>query len=206
MDQPAAKRKTVVVWLLLAAAVLVPIGFAAASPLQASRDAVWIFGGMAGVVALALLLVQPMLAAGLLAGPTIPTARRWHRWIGATIVVAVVLHVGGLYLASPEDITDALLLVAPTPFSVYGVIGLWSVVLTALLVAFRSKLGLRYTSWRIVHNVLSVVVVVCSIVHAILIEGAMDLVSKAILCALVFAATAMALFRVHVKRPASNDS
>ena len=192
-------------WFLLAAGLLIPVGLAAASPLQASREPLWIFGGMAGVVALALLLVQPMLAAGLLQGLSIPAARRWHRWIGATIVAAVVLHVGGLYLYSPSDVTDALLLVAPTPFAVYGVIGLWSVVLTALLVAVRSRSGLRYATWRIVHNALALVVVVASIVHAILIEGAMDLVSKAILCVLVFAATMIALLRIHVRRRPSSD-
>jgi predicted ferric reductase len=191
----------VVVWLVLAACVLVPVGLAAASPLQASREALWIFGGMAGVVALALLLVQPMLAAGLLPGTSIPTGRRWHRWIGAAIIAAVVLHVGGLYLYSPDDISDALLLVSPTPFAVYGVIGLAGVILTALLVAVRSRSGMRYVTWRIVHNAVSLVVVVSSVVHAILIEGAMGFVSKAILCVLVVAASTSGLLRVHVKWP-----
>lgn len=190
---------TVAVWLLLAACTLVPVGLAAASPLQASREALWIFGGMAGVVALALLLVQPMLAAGLLPGSSIPTARRWHRWIGATIVSAVILHVFGLYLYSPDDISDALLLVSPTPFAVYGVVGLVGVVVTALLVAVRSRSGLRYVTWRIVHNAVSLVVVASSVVHAMLIEGAMGFVSKAILCVLVIAAAMIALIRVHVK-------
>ena len=190
---------TVAVWLLLAACTLVPVGLAAASPLQASREALWIFGGMAGVVALALLLVQPMLAAGLLPGSSILTARRWHRWIGATIVSAVILHVVGLYLYSPDDISDALLLVSPTPFAVYGVVGLVGVIVTALLVVVRSRSGLRYVTWRIVHNAVSLVVVMSSVVHAMLIEGAMGFVSKAILCVLVIAAAMIALIRVHVK-------
>jgi predicted ferric reductase len=194
-----------VVWLVLAACVLIPVGLAAASPLQASREALWIFGGMAGVVALALLLVQPILAAGLLPGTSSPTGRRWHRWIGATIIAAVVLHVGGLYLYSPDDISDALLLVSPTPFAVYGVIGLWGAALTALLVAVRSRSGLRYATWRIVHNAVSLVVVVSSVVHAILIEGAMGFVSKAILCTLVIAAAMIALLRVHVRWTRTGD-
>ncbi len=202
MNLPAGRRMTTaVVWLLLAVCMLAPVGLAAASPLQASREALWIFGGMAGVVALALLLVQPLLAASLLPGPSIPAERRWHRWIGATIIAAVVLHVGGLYLYSPDDISDALLLISPTPFAVYGVIGLGGVVLTALLVAARSRSGMRYVTWRIVHNVVSLVVVVSSVVHALLIEGAMGVVSKAILCGLVVAAAIVALLRVHVKRP-----
>jgi predicted ferric reductase len=161
---------------------------------------------MAGVVALALLLVQPLLAAGLLPGPSILTARRWHRWIGATIVAAVLLHVGGLYLYSPDDISDALLLVSPTPFAVYGVIGLVGVVLTALLAAVRSRVGVRYGIWRIVHNAVSVVVVVSSVVHAVMIAGAMGFVSKAILCVLVIAAAIVALLRVHARWPRARGS
>jgi predicted ferric reductase len=184
----------------LAACVLFPVGIAAVNPLQASRDALWIVGGMAGIVALAMLLVQPLLAAGYLPGLSVPAGRRWHRWIGTMVAAAVGLHVGGLYLSSPTDMTDALLLVAPTPFSVYGVIGLWAVVLTAILVTVRSRSGLRYTSWRILHNAIALVVVVCSTAHALLIEGAMGSVSKGILCALVLAATIIVLFRVNMRK------
>jgi predicted ferric reductase len=206
VEQDAAKRmKAVLVWCLVMACVLVPVGIAAANPLQANRDALWIVGGMAGIAALALLLVQPLLAAGYLPGPSLTAGRRWHRWLGTTIVVTVGLHIIGLYLSSPEDITDTLLLVAPTPFSVYGVIGLCGVVLTAVLVAVRSRSGLRYTSWRIVHNALALVVVVSSIVHALLIEGAMGSVSKLILCALIFAVTVIVLFRTHVTKTQMRD-
>jgi predicted ferric reductase len=188
----------VLVWCLLAACLLVPVGIAAANPLQASRDALWIIGGMAGVVALALLFVQPLLAAGYLPGLSVLAVRRWHRLIGTLIIVTVGLHIGGLYLSSPEDISDALLLVAPTPFSVYGVIGLCGVVLTAILVALRSRSGLRYVSWRMIHNVLALAVVFATVAHALLIEGAMGSFSKLVLCSLVLAATVIVFWRIHV--------
>jgi predicted ferric reductase len=201
VKQRADRRVTAaLIWSLLAACVLVPVGIAAANPLQASRDALWIAGGMAGILALACLLVQPLLAAGYLPGPSAPAGRRWHRWVGAMIAATVGLHVGGLYLSSPQDMSDALLLVAPTPFSVYGVVGLGGVVLTAILVAVRSRSGLRYTTWRILHNALALVVVVSSIFHALLIEGAMGSLSKAILCAMILAATIVVLFRIHVTK------
>lgn len=189
-------------WGLLAACVLFPLGIAVANPLQATRDALWILGGLSGVVALALLLAQPLLAGGYLPGASMMASRRWHRWFGVIITATVCLHVAGLYLSSPADITDALLLVAPTPFSVYGVIGLVSVLLTAALVAIKSKSGLRYASWRIVHNALALVVVVASIVHALLIDGAMGNLSKAALCALILGATIIVLFRIHVAKAA----
>jgi predicted ferric reductase len=49
-------------------------------------------------------------------------------------------------------------------------------------------LGLRPRTWRIAHVSLAIVVVAGSVVHAILIEGAMETASKAALCALVLAA------------------
>ena len=207
MSLPAGQRTiAVAVWALLATAALVPVGIAATSPLQASREPLWIIGGMAGVIALALLLVQPLLASRFLPGMNMLSGRRWHRWIGSAIVLGVIIHVVGLYLSSPDDIADALLLVAPTPFAVYGVIGLASVVLTAGLVAARSKLRIRYNAWRIIHNALAVVVVISSILHAILIEGAMGEASKAILCGLVFIVTVFALLRIYGKRTLGKTS
>jgi hypothetical protein len=106
------------VWCSIAAVMITPVAVAAFSPYLPSRTMPYIVGGFAGIVGLSLLLLQPLLAAGYLAGAEGPTGRRWHRWLGVAIVVSVALHVGGLYLASPADTIDALLLLSPTPFSV----------------------------------------------------------------------------------------
>jgi hypothetical protein len=50
-------------------------------------------------------------------------------------------------------------------------------------------LGLGPRTWRIAHMVLAVVIVLGTVVHGLLIEGTMETVSKAALCALVLAAT-----------------
>ncbi len=192
--------KAASIWALLALCMAVPVAVAASNPVLASRDVYWIIGGLAGSVALALLFFQPLLAAGYVPLPSVPVARHWHRWVGSLTMVAVVLHVGSLYLSSPEDTMDALLLVAPTWFSVYGVIGLVCVVFTAILVAFRKRLRLRYSSWRILHNALALLLVVSTIAHALLIDGAMGTVSKIVLCVLVFVATSLVLIRTHVKK------
>jgi hypothetical protein len=47
---------------------------------------------------------------------------------------------------------------------------------------------LRLRTWRIAHMVLAAVIVVGSVVHGMLIEGAMETVSKAALCVLVLGA------------------
>ncbi len=184
--------------------MVVPVAVATTSPYLAGRDAVYITAGLAGIIALALLLAQPLLAAGYLPGLNGLRARRWHRFVGTGIIVAVALHIGGLYLTSPPDALDALLLVSPTPFSVYGVIGMWCVVLTALLVAARSRMGLRYALWRIIHNGLAVLLVVASVVHALLIQGTMGSLSKLILCACVLAATLIAIVHLRIVKPYLN--
>jgi hypothetical protein len=197
--------KVALIWAALAAAICVPIAAAAASPLLAWRDPVYILAGFAGIIALGLMLVQPLLIAGYLPGLSAYRGRRAHYWIGGALVVAMVVHVGGLWITSPPDMIDALLFASPTPFSPWGVIAMWAIFSVALLAAIRRRLGMRPRTWRIVHMSLAVVIVVGSVVHGVLIEGAMEVMSKVALCALVLGATikVMADLRVLRKRATS---
>ena len=199
--------RATLIWAALAAVVGVPIAAAAASPLLAWRGPIYILAGFAGIVALGIVLVQPLLIGGYLPGLPAIRGRRAHRWIGGTLVVAVMIHVGGLWITSPPDMIDALLLVSPTPFSPFGVIAMWAIFAVALLAALRRRLGFRPRTWRIAHMVLAVVIVAGGIVHAMLIEGTMETVSKAVLCALVLAATikVMADLRVWRRRTTSRS-
>jgi predicted ferric reductase len=192
--------KVTLIWVALVAAICVPIAAAAWSPLLAWRGPVYILAGFAGISALGLVLVQPLLIAGYLPGLSGYRGRRAHHWIGGTLAVAVVIHVAGLWFTSPPDMIDALLFTSPTPFSPFGVIAMWAIFAVALLAAFRRRLGLR--TWRIAHMSLAVVIVVGSVVHGMLVEGTMETMSKAALCALVLAATikVMADLRVWRKR------
>lgn len=176
------------VWAGLAAALLVPVVLAARSPLLAYRDGVYILAGFAGIAALGLLLLQPLLAGGYLPGLRLRLARRLHAWVGAALVLLVVAHVGGLWLTSPPDVVDALLLRSPTAFSAWGVAAMWAAFAAAGLAALRGRL--RPRAWRRGHLGLAVVVVLGTVIHALLIEGAMEPVTKAGLCVLVAAAAA----------------
>ena len=178
--------RAALIWIALASAIGAPIAIAATSPLLAWRDAVYILAGFAGMIALGLLLVQPLLAAGYLPGLSAYRGRRAHHWIGGALVVAVVVHVAGLWITSPPDMIDALTFASPTPFSPWGVTAMWAIFAVALLALFRRRLGLR--NWRVVHMLLAIVIVAGSVVHAVLIEGTMEAVSKTALCALVLAA------------------
>src|SRR5215475_15643951 len=150
--------RVTLIWAALAAAVGVPIAAAAASPLLAWRDPLYILAGFAGIVALGLVLVQPLLIGGYLPGFSAYRGRRAHHWIGGALAVAVVIHVAGLWITSPPDMIDALLFTSPTPFSPFGAIAMWAIFAVVLLAAIRWRLGLR--RWRIAHMSLAVVIVV----------------------------------------------
>lgn len=179
--------RAILIWVAVVAAIGVPIVAAALSPLLEWRSAVYIAAGFAGIVGLGVMLVQPLLIGGYLPGLAGRIGRRVHRWIGATLVLAVVIHVGGLWITSPPDMADALLFSSPTPFSPFGVVAMWAIFAVALLAALRRRL--RPRTWRLAHMLLAIVIVGGTVVHGLLIEGTMEFVSKAVLCALVLAAT-----------------
>ncbi|AZL59571.1 ferric reductase [Tabrizicola piscis] len=197
-------RRTTVVratlgWAALATATGLPIYASAVSPLLAWRDPIYIVAGLAGVVALALLLVQPLAAGGYLPGLTAAGGRRLNRALGVALVALVIMHVAALWITSPPDVVDALLFASPTPFAAWGVIAMWAVFASGLLVAFRRKLRLTPALWRVIHTMLALVIVVGSVVHAALIDGTMEQLSKLALCVLVLAVTAKVIARVWVQ-------
>ncbi len=193
VSKRTSRVRSGLIWAALATAVGVPIAAAAASPLLAWRDPVYIAAGLAGVVAMTLMLFQPLLAAGYLPGLAASRQRRIHRWVGSALVLAVAIHVAGLWITSPPDVVDALLFVSPTPFSPFGVISMWAVFAAALLALLRRRLRLRPLTWRRGHTALVTLAVLGGVLHALLIEGTMEGISKAALCLLVLAATVKAI-------------
>ncbi len=179
--------------------MLVPIVLAVMSPLHQGRSAPYVVGALAGVVLLSLLLTQPLLAIGFNLNTSLACARKWHQWLGGAIVVLIALHIGGLYLASPMDMLDALTLAAPTPFSLYGVIGLWASVLIVFSLLIRKRT--KPMRWNTIHNVLALLVVVPGVVHALLIEGSMEVRTKWILCIVIVLASTLVSVKLRIVDP-----
>jgi predicted ferric reductase len=194
------------IWVALALAIGVPIALAAGSEQLAWRGPVYILAGFAGMIALALVLVQPLLIGGYLPGLSAYRGRRAHHWIGGALALAVVIHVAGLWITSPPDMIDALTYTSPTPFSPFGVTAMWAIFTVALLALLRRRLRLRLRTWRIVHIPLAIVIVVASVAHCLLIEGTMETISKAALCALVLAATFKVIADLWRKRALRGES
>lgn len=187
------------IWTALFTIAAVPLIAAAASPLIAWRDPIYIAAGFAGVIAMVLFLFQPLVISGDLPGVSGPAARRVHRWIAGSLVAVVVIHVVGLWITSPPDVIDALLFASPTRFSAWGVVAMWAVFAAAGIAILRRKLPVRPMTWRRLHICLALIVVTTSIMHAMLIEGTMEIVSKIALCVLVFAAVIKALVGLRAR-------
>lgn len=187
--------RRVFIGCVCALGILSALGFAALSPVLQWRDPIYVIAGFAGIIGLALLLVQGVLISGLLTqGP----ARRAHMWVGVTLVIAVFIHVAGLWVTSPPDVIDVLLFRSPTPFAIWGVFAMWAVFIAALLAAFRTRMSRRI--WRTSHTTAVIVVVIGTVVHAWLIQGAMESMTKAMLSALVLGAGIFALRKHRVWR------
>ncbi|MET4324470.1 putative ferric reductase [Bradyrhizobium sp. i1.15.2] len=199
-------RSAPLIWVALALAIGVPIAAAATSEQLAWRGPLYILAGFAGIVALGLVLAQPLLIGGYLPGLSAYRGRRAHRWIGGALALAVVIHVAGLWITSPPDMIDALTYTSPTPFSPFGVTAMWAIFIVAVLAALRRRLGLRLRTWRIVHIPLAIVIVAGSVAHCLLIEGTMETISKAVLCALVLAATVKLMADLWRKRTLRGES
>ncbi|MEM0921553.1 MAG: ferric reductase-like transmembrane domain-containing protein [Pseudomonadota bacterium] len=185
--------RTALIWGGLVLALLVPLGAAALSPLLAWRDPIYIAAGFAGVMGLGLMLLQPLLALGLLPGLSPARARRFHGWVGAALLGAVLIHVAGLWITSPPDVIDALTFTSPTPFSLWGVLAMWGIFATAALAASWRRLHLHPRIWRRAHLGFAALIAGGTIAHALLIDGTMELLSKLALCLLVGLAVLRAL-------------
>ena len=190
--------RATLIWAAVAAAVGVPIAAAAFSPQLEWRGPIYILAGFAGILALCVMLLQPLLIGGALPGLPARIGRRVHRWAGGALVLAVVIHVAGLWITSPPDMIDALTFTSPTPFSPFGVVAMWAIFAVAMLAILRRRL--RPRTWRIAHMLLAAVIVAGSVVHAMLIEGTMETFSKAALCALVIAATIKVMVDLRARR------
>ncbi len=182
-------------WSAACVVVALALAVAATSPLLASRDNIYIIAGIAGVVAMGLLLFQPLLMGVQPPGLRQLQAKRLHRWLGFALTSTVLLHVVGLWIFSPPDVIDALLLRSPTAFSLWGVIAMWAVLLSSALVTCQRRLRFSVRYWRIAHTALAAVIVLSTVVHTWLIEGTMGVVSKVVLCTSVLAATVWVVYR-----------
>lgn len=84
--------RVILIWGALVSAIGVPIAAAAGSEQLAWRGPVYILAGFAGIIALGLVLVQPLLIGGYLPGLSAYRGRRAHHWIGGALALAIVIH------------------------------------------------------------------------------------------------------------------
>lgn len=192
-------RRPWFVWGCLGLLACIAIAASAMSPLLAWRQPIYIVGSFAGIVALVALLFQPLLMHRQMPGLSLIQGRIIHRWVGVLLLVSVVIHVLALWLTSPPDVVDALLFRSPTLFAPWGVVAMWAVFISAGIVAVRRRLRFKIMTWQRLHRCLALVIVVGSVVHAYLIEGAMEPWSKWALCLAVIITTIVTLITTKAR-------
>ena len=190
-----SKARTKLIWLAFIVILIAPLLAAATSEFLQWRDSIYITAGFAGIAAMSLLLVQPLLIGGYLPSISPRNNRKLHKWIGTTLVSLVIIHVLFLWFTSPPDVIDVLLFRSPTPFSLWGVVAMWAVFFLGLMAALRKQLRLPLRVWQRLHLVLATITVIGSVGHALLIEGTMEQFTKIMICILVVAATAKIIFK-----------
>ena len=150
-----------------AAAVLLalPLAVALTDGHLEGQSAALVISTAAAALAVSALALQPVLAG---------TGRlRWHRVLGAVALALVLLHLGGLYLESPEDTLFALSLDGPTR-------GRMAALATAALIGvvalgvLRARLPMAGATWRVLHGFLAALVIFLGFGHAVLTDGALD--------------------------------
>lgn len=190
--------RSIAIWAGLLSVVAVAFAAAAASPLLQWRDPIYILAGFAGILGLALMVFQPLLVTGRLPGLTLSISKKLHRFVGLSLLLAVIVHVAALWVTSPPDVVDVLLFRSPAPFSLWGAIAMWAVFLAAGAALFRKRL--RVAVWRYAHSVLVCLAVVTTVAHTLLIDGTMGSVTKGLLCLLALAVLVKAIGDLRVWR------
>jgi len=193
----------VTVWLILPLLAISAIVAAAFSPLLAWRDPVYIVAGFAGIIALALLMFQPLLATASVPRVSEHRQKQIHKALGIALFVSVAVHVTALWITSPPDVIDALLFASPTLFTPFGVIAMWAIFATLLLFALRKRLRLPPKTWRKLHLMLVWLIVPGTVLHAMLIEGTMEIITKTVLCVIALAILSKISWGKFTRRRAS---
>lgn len=187
------RLKALFLWIFLTLVLGGAVAASLKSPYLAFRQPVYIAAGLAGVLGLCVMVLQPLLVTGVLPGRQGRRGRWLHLLAGIGLLILVVAHVGGLWLTSPPDVIDALMFRSPTPFAPFGVVAMWAVFLAGLLGVLRKRVRSGLRVWRRAHTGLVSVAVLGTVAHALLIEGTMEPISKAVVCLIAVVATAYAI-------------
>ena len=165
------RRLALAAGLVLAA---VPAALALSDRHLAGASAALVVSTTAGALAVSALVAQPLLA-GL--GRIRP-----HQALGAVALALVAVHVGALFVESPEDARFALSPDGPTRarMALFATVALVAVV---ALGALRRRLPLAPATWRILHGYLAAVVIGLGFGHAVLTDGALDGLGTTVLLA-----------------------
>ncbi|MCC5953280.1 MAG: ferric reductase-like transmembrane domain-containing protein [Acidimicrobiia bacterium] len=108
----------------------------------------------------------------------------FHRRMSVVAFVLILAHPVMLFVARPETLELLNVLDAPwrARFAVLATVSLIALVVTSL---WRTRLGLSYEVWKVLHGVLAVIIVGAALVHVYLVDYYVATVWKQVLWALM---------------------
>ena len=170
-----ADRRALALGAAAGAVVGLPLGLALTDRHLAGASAALVLSTTTGTLAASALAMQPLLA----------RRRRItrHQILGAVVLGLVLVHLGALFVESPEDAWFALSPDGPTRARM-ALIATIALVCVVALGALRTRLPISPATWRLLHAYLALVVIVLGIGHAVLTDGALDGAGTAVLLVL----------------------
>ncbi len=170
-----ADRRALALGAAAGAVVGVPLFLALSDRHLAGASTALVLSTTAGTLAASALAMQPLLA----------RRRRItrHQIFGCVVLGLVLVHLGALFVESPEDAWFALSPDGPTRARM-ALIATIALVCVVALGALRTRLPISPATWRLLHAYLAVVVIVLGIGHAVLTDGALDDAGTAVLLVL----------------------
>jgi len=160
-----ADRRTLALGTAMAAVVAAPVTLALSDRHLMGASTALVLSTTTGALAVSALALQPLLAFGR------RIAR--HQLLGSVALFLVLVHVGALFVESPDDTWFAISADGPTRarMALIATIALLGVV---TLGGLRTRLPLSPGAWRVLHAYLAIVAITLGIGHAILTDGALD--------------------------------
>lgn len=162
-------------WIVIyLSTILLPMALAIGFQSPPTRPFATEFGTLLGVLALGVLAMQSVISGRqrwFAQGAGIDNILQFHRQLGIFALLLVLAHPAAMFIADP----DYLLLYIDPRVNFLRAAALGFVVSAALLLVtsslWRTKFRLPYEQWRLLHGILSLLIIVGGLGHALLVNN-----------------------------------
>ncbi|MBE0437880.1 MAG: ferric reductase-like transmembrane domain-containing protein, partial [Methylomicrobium sp.] len=149
--------------------MILAIGFQAPSARPFAAE----FGALLGALALGILAMQSVISGRqrwFAQGAGIDNIQQFHRQLGIFALLLVLAHPSAMFIANP----DLLFYIDPRVNFLRATVLSFVIAATLFLVTsslWRTKFRLPYEQWRLIHGILSLLIIIGGLGHALLVNN-----------------------------------